>query len=371
MGESDFLYNKVIEYIEDIIRKHPNEANYRLPSEKQLQLKLGVSSITVKTALKKLVERDLIIRRQGQGSFVKAAVPEKPEPDKPRGYNVLVSFNSIGSHYINQIILGLQETFREKNVSFCFVANFNNKNAEEDILKSLPESNYDGLIIFPVDGNYYNRNLFNSVLERCPVVIIDREYKGVSASFVTSDHYGVTYRTVCGLIDEGIENIAIILPLSYNISSVLDRYRGYIDAFTRKGVPIKRHHILNRYYDNEEYDFPNASAYPCPPQTIEQWTNDYMDFLLANPDIQAIITINGISFFACINAARKLKKMSGKTYKIFVYDDDNAELASITDVEFTALRQQGYEIGKQAAAQLYGLITNTSVIKKIVIDFCK
>ena len=57
MKSEDFLYNKVINYVMDIIKKHPNEENYSLPSERQLKLKLNVSSITVKNALKILQER--------------------------------------------------------------------------------------------------------------------------------------------------------------------------------------------------------------------------------------------------------------------------------------------------------------------------
>ncbi|MDY2880687.1 MAG: GntR family transcriptional regulator [Candidatus Borkfalkiaceae bacterium] len=368
--KKDFLYNRVIDYVMDIIKQHPDEENYKLPSERQLQLKLGVSSITVKSALKKLQEKNLIVRRQGQGSFINPKVLTSSAPEKPV-YNFLVSLNSLGSHYVNQIILGIQDYCRRKNINCFFTAHFNNKTSETTLLKTFPESPYDGMIIFPVDGNYFNRALLQLVVDKTPIVIIDREYQGVKASFVASNHYGVTYDTVCSLIDEGVTDIALILPLSYNISSVLDRYRGYIDAFIARGVIIKRQYILDRYYDNENNDFQNASANPCPPQTIEKWTNDYIAFLTKNPDVKAIITINGISFLACVNAARKLKASCNRDLRIFVYDDDNEELASITDVKFVTLRQHGYQIGKQAAAQLYGLITHTAGNKKIIIDFRK
>lgn len=354
----------------DIIKKHPNEENYRLPSERQLKLKLNVSSITVKNALKILQERNLIIRKQGLGSFIKAKTLTSSKPDEPI-YNFIVSLNSLGSHFINQIILGIQDFCHTKNINCFFTANFNNKPSEVNLLNCLNAKVFDGLIIFPIDGNYFNPPLLELVVNKYPVVIIDREYHGVKASFVASNHYNVTYNVVCSLLDEGIRDIAIVLPLSYNISSIHDRHRGYIDAFIRKGIAIKRQYILDRYYDNQGNDFKSASSAPCPPQAIDKWTEDYIRFLTKNPQVQAMITINGISFLACINAARILKNTQNRELKIFVYDDDNVELASISDVKFTCMRQKGYEIGKQAAEQLYGLVTHTAVHKKIIIDFHK
>ena len=123
--KKDFLYNRVIDYVMDIIKQHPDEENYKLPSERQLQLKLGVSSITVKSALKKLQEKNLIVRRQGQGSFINPKVLTSSAPEKPV-YNFLVILNSLGSHYVNQIILGIQDYCRRKNINCFYVKrNFN------------------------------------------------------------------------------------------------------------------------------------------------------------------------------------------------------------------------------------------------------
>ena len=60
--------------VQDIILKKIENGEYfagmRIPSERELAQTYGVSRVTVKKAIEGLVEKGLLCRRQGKGTFV-------------------------------------------------------------------------------------------------------------------------------------------------------------------------------------------------------------------------------------------------------------------------------------------------------------
>ncbi|MCX8726074.1 GntR family transcriptional regulator [Lactobacillus sp. B4007] len=70
------LYQQVILDLEGLIKKmKPNE---KLPSERQLLVKYGVSRNTIRLALQNLEERGLIYRLHGKGTFVSSIYLDRP-----------------------------------------------------------------------------------------------------------------------------------------------------------------------------------------------------------------------------------------------------------------------------------------------------
>ena len=46
----------------------------------------------------------------------------------------------------------------------------------------------DGLIVFPVHGDFYNASLLRQVLDGFPVVLVDRHLSGIPVSAVHTDN---------------------------------------------------------------------------------------------------------------------------------------------------------------------------------------
>lgn len=70
------LYQRVILDLEGLIKRmKPNE---KLPSERQLLVKYGVSRNTIRLALQNLEERGLIYRLHGKGTFVSSIYLDRP-----------------------------------------------------------------------------------------------------------------------------------------------------------------------------------------------------------------------------------------------------------------------------------------------------
>lgn len=70
----------IVEQVNEILRKRINDATYapgaRLPSESGLAEEFGVSRATIRTVLAKLSVEGLILRRQGDGTYVNERIQE-------------------------------------------------------------------------------------------------------------------------------------------------------------------------------------------------------------------------------------------------------------------------------------------------------
>jgi GntR family transcriptional regulator len=78
-------YRRIVRLVEERIRSGEYPPGHRLPPERELCEIYGVSRITARQALSELAQRDLVERRQGQGTFVM----------RPRVESSLLGFFSI------------------------------------------------------------------------------------------------------------------------------------------------------------------------------------------------------------------------------------------------------------------------------------
>lgn len=363
----EYLYTKVIRYVTDIIKKHASEEDYKLPSEKQLELKLGVSNITVKTALKQLESDGLIVRHQGKGTFINKSM-SKAALDQSI-YNIAVCILPPDSHFLREIMLGINEFCYEKSINPFYYVSYNNPQLESRLMKSLKKMNYDGLIVYPSNGKYFNEDLIKLSTENYPIVILDREAYGINVSFVSSNHYKITFDTVARLIEEGIKEIGIVLEISQTISSVNDRYRGYVDAHIKNNLKVRQEYILDDGYSSESNeDFMRSATYPKDCEKIEKKAVEFTEFLLNSPKLEAVITANGLCFLAMLKAVQNVKKNTGRIIRLLTYDNDFDDIKPLVDVSFESLSQKAYKIGYSSAKQLFNLITGTGETKKIIIE---
>src|SRR5690242_20077656 len=66
------LHRQLAERLADSIRSRAFKPGERLPSESELAQRYGVSRITLRQAVGALVQQQLVVRKQGKGTFVTA-----------------------------------------------------------------------------------------------------------------------------------------------------------------------------------------------------------------------------------------------------------------------------------------------------------
>ena len=73
------MYKQAIQFINDLIARKKLQPGDKIPSETELVSTLGVSRITIRSAITEMVEEGLLTRSQGKGTFV--ALPQKDSFD--------------------------------------------------------------------------------------------------------------------------------------------------------------------------------------------------------------------------------------------------------------------------------------------------
>lgn len=85
------LTDRVTEALMEKISKRELPPNCRLPTEKALSQRFGVSRSVIREAMSRLKSRGLVVTKQGSGAFVRKATPEIPIAIIPDGSDFLQS----------------------------------------------------------------------------------------------------------------------------------------------------------------------------------------------------------------------------------------------------------------------------------------
>lgn len=144
------LYEKVQDDILEQINTGALCDGDKLPTEKELMEKYGVSRITVNRALKELKANKIIKSNTKNGTFV-CTTKEKNDFS-----HLLIPFVGILPQQKNsnhQILDGIQKVATANDCIVPFYNTMDSPKQERDILKKLLNFNIDALMIFPCLGN--------------------------------------------------------------------------------------------------------------------------------------------------------------------------------------------------------------------------
>ena len=89
------LYAQAEKVLEDLLVHRRYRVGDRIPPEVELVRSLGVSRATIRAAVRRLVDRGLLIRRQGSGTFL-ARLPERRDQPRPAGIKLGSSVAQVG-----------------------------------------------------------------------------------------------------------------------------------------------------------------------------------------------------------------------------------------------------------------------------------
>src|SRR5690348_18262269 len=78
------LYAQAEKVLEDLLVRRRYRVGDRIPPEVELVRSLGVSRATIRAGVGRLVDRGLLIRRQGSGTYL-AQIPERRDQPGPAG----------------------------------------------------------------------------------------------------------------------------------------------------------------------------------------------------------------------------------------------------------------------------------------------
>jgi len=346
------LYERLYNYVLDDIRKGSLRSGDRVPSEKELARKHGVSRITSMRALQNLERAGLVERIRGKGTFVARELGRLPElsdgerAPRSRRLTSRIAFllPDASPAYGLELLNAIEERAGENGLSLVLKRSRGEQEEEERAVDALiGSSSVDGLIVFPVNGEFYNASLLRLALAKSPLVFVDRYLKGIAASSVYTDNLAAARELTGYILDKGHKHVAFVSSPPANTSSIEDRLHGFRAAFSQRGLGLGGQHLLTDL----------ASGFPNPESRIPADHEAIRTFLRNHDSITGFVASEHPIALIIRDVLRDLARLEGTMITCF-----DSPRGQFIEPRFTHIQQNEREMGRRAVdlllAQLDG-----------------
>lgn len=357
-NHKEFLYKKIYDDLIRGISEGVYSSEKRLPSEKELAGKYGVSRITSKKALELLEENGYITRMPGRGSFVTAKSPpaggkaaENPAQDgKSRLIGMIIE--DFAENFGTMIIAGAEQACRERGYSLIVKRSNGSQKQEGEAIEELIRLRAEGILIIPVHGDNYNPVILRLAVEAFPFVLIDRELKGIPASFVGTDNLTAAKGLTDTLFDLGHRHICFVSPSEADTSTIQDRREGFLRSNAEHEVLVDDGFFL--------YDL--SSTLPGRPKNdgIRKDTETVKRYLLKHPETTAFFAVEYNIALIISKAVRELGKRIPEDCAVVCFDSPPN---FVEQYAFTHIQQDETEIGLKSVELLFGRMKGEKIEK--------
>ena len=364
------LYEQIYNYVIGEIQDGNLKPGDRVPSEKELSVQFHVSRITSKKALEKLTNDHVVERMRGKGSFVAQAI------DIERLQNLVTGGNSEAflpeaSHHIIALLLpdfaesyglrlvkAVEQRLKEYGYSMLLRRTSGAHNEEELAIESCLSVGVDGMIVFPEHGEYYNARLLRLVLDRFPLVLVDRYLKGIPACSVFTDNRQAAFTLASYLLDRGHQKIAFISPPADGTSAIEDRLQGIMAAMSSRGLHFSEEDCLTSLYST----LPDAFG----PDNIRDDEQTIQQFIERHEKYSAFIACEYYMAQVLVQALQNIGRHVPEDYSVACFDSPEDTLGN---VQFTHIRQNEQAMGRTAVDLLLAQISDKQVPLQNIISF--
>ena len=353
------LYERICNHVLEQLRRGALRPGDRVPSEMELAAQFEVSRITSKRALEVLREAGLVERIRGKGTFVVRRLPDlsritmplrgRPGP-RQEARSIALIVPDVSEAYGLDLLNAIEERCAEYGAHLVVRRTHGRQTDEEKAVDSLVAS-VDGLIVFPVHGDFYNASLLRQVLDGYPVVLVDRHLSGIPVAAVHTDNVAAARALTSRLLDQGHRHIAFLSPPPVNTSSIEERLEGFRSAFEGRG---------------QAYELTDLRS-TLPGSTTTESVRADMEVIRAFRERLPEVT----AYFACeYNLARMVDRALGGDGVVACFDSPGD---SIGGPPYLHVRQNQAEMGRRAVdlllAQLRGEpVPNLSMVPFELVD---
>lgn len=352
----------------------------KLPTEREVAEDYQVSRITSKKAFELLVAQGYVRRIPGKGTFLIPGRDEKREEDaygdgsgrtQSSGTGELLRqteraeageaqmcigliIEEIGESFGALTVAGVERSCARNGCSLLLRCSYGNQKKEEEAIGELIRAGAKGLIVMPVHGVNYNPAILRLSVEKFPLVIIDRELKGIPASFVGTDNFQASVEMTNYLFELGHREICFSAPTDNGTSSILERRRGFIEANLNRGILIRE----NRFIDGIKSTLPYYDTAQMMPGDIRL----IMEYIRNNPGVTAFFAAEYNIALIIYKAVRNLGYRIPEDISIVCFDSPPN---FVGDYLFTFMRQNESMLGDKSVGLLLDAIGGAGEIKNV------
>ncbi|MDR3116025.1 MAG: substrate-binding domain-containing protein [Treponema sp.] len=130
-----------------------------------------------------------------------------------------------------RLVYAIEETGNAMGYHLILKRTHDSVAEEERAIKSLTYEDAAGILILPAHGEYYNAEILKQIVNKRPLVFVDRKMKGLPVPSVSTDNIATAKLGVEYLLRLGHRNIAFYSGPVEHISTVEARRNGFIEAF--------------------------------------------------------------------------------------------------------------------------------------------
>ncbi|NBD26606.1 substrate-binding domain-containing protein [Paenibacillus glycinis] len=361
------LYVETAAKVERIIKARQLKPHDPVPSEGELASLFGISRMTAKLALDMLARQGCVYRLKRKGTFMAeasadsdCAAPEQEGPtsgsdgayDQPSESRKRIAFVfPVLDDYTSRIVSALETAARSFDFELIIKLS-KDLNDEDACLRQLHGDGVDGVLLFARGRNHCSPVALELREAGCPIVLVDRMFSGAAMDFVVHDSFQGMYDMVKLFIEAGHRDIGFVSNPFQGVSSIDDRYKGYMKALIDHDIPVHSQYIhiveLANNYTNYRDENPELER-----------------FLRKNPKLTAVASGDDYLAAAVYFSAQRLNKAVPEQLSLSGFSD--SQLAMMLPVQLTTVAQPVDELVQRAVQALFDRMLGRGGKKPITI----
>lgn len=331
----------------------------RLPTEKELSEQFFVSRITARNALAQLAREGRIIRIRGKGSYVKHNAPSSScLPDAANSKMIALVMGGYTPSFGISILQGALHQAQELGYVLIVANTENNQTKEARIINQLLQAGVAGIMVQPVHGESYSKEIVSAVYSGYPLVMVDRSLSGIRTPFVGVDNRKATKKAMDLLLDLGHKYVTLLTLTDEKSSTIEDRMQGFLDAFESRGMLPAKDLWLTQMESRLEKREVNSLP------SFRQYVMQIYQHLLDHQQITAVFGTEYTVTLAAIEALKMMgKDVSSKT-SVVSFDMNREQLPGVPMI---CVVQPQFEMGVAAVNMLHASITKSKTALQEII----
>lgn len=251
---------------------------------------------------------------------------------KQNSKTIAVVIPEITNNFFSLAINGIEYVAQEKNYHVLIYLTHESIQKEIGFSGHLQNGRVDGVLMSLSAGTNNYDHLIDLKNKGVPIVFFDRICETIESSSVTTDDFESGYAATEHLIQRGCKRIAY-LDLSRYLSISSKRMQGYLAALEKYDIKADEEMIMRFTNNNAANEEIITQALTGPKRP---------DGIFASVEKLAISSYN-------VCESLKIPIPSG----IKIISFSNLEISSLLNPSLSTITQPAYEIGKQAAMQLF------------------
>ena len=335
MPENRLKYQKLIDYIDNLIQEGRLSPGDKLYSENELSEMFHISRQTVRKAIGLLEERGMVRRVRGSGTYISYDRREKLEQRN----RIAVITTYVDSYIFPKTIQGIENVLFERGCSVQIAFTNNTIEREKSVLEDLIDrDDVAGIIVEGTKSGLPNPNLplYRKLLKRkIPILFINTFYPELDVPHVSLNDVETAKKAVNYLLQKGHKDIAAVLKLDDGQGRL--RYLGYLQAMEKAGCRVTDSRII--------------------------WIDTDESMQLAYLADKILNRAESCSAFFCYNdqiALQLMRILAGRGIRVpedvSVIGIDDSDLALLGETTLTSLPHPKEKLGARAAKMLLQMI---------------